>query len=599
MVKKIEDSFNHAQKLYEYQEKKIRRDKPASDTQLMQKLLHSGTIADKISALSISIKENPDHALGSLNKLLEIAALPSREKSLKALFQLKDLLIHLILKRGVPCNFEESNLTDELQKYYWHGINQVLVKTCEILIKASQDVLPYVRRQIILMMLELHCAHPIYTKELIKEIVNKFGDKEKTLVTLLTKKLSGELSKKPALTYPFLKETYGFMYRPNLPQEAQYYCLNFINTINLQTQETSTVAYMLKIFFIFFKKIMKIPQADQKCSKLFSQILKGINKTLPYGQSFLDQLKELFKENEKLIYKLIATSENFKIKIQTLYFVYQISDLNAHFYRSLYEILLSQEIQSTSLGELFFDLLFLSIKQDNEIVRQKAIIKRLLQISMHSNLAFTITALICVQKLCIEIPQLLEETNENQEYLYFKRDPLFSGASSFLNEIQSFTSHYHNKAQQIAKQILNKDQNITQKVNPLLEYSQSAFLAKFVEAKNRVTNRISNLSGSVINEEQFKLKFEKQRKQDNQLKQQNKPQRKSSITSEDAYADELFEKELQKGNFSDEDELDLSMDQDDDDLVDLSEDETQNENQQKQIPIIMRKIYKRHKLLKK
>lgn len=41
----------------------------------MQKLLHSGTIADKISALSISIKENPDHALGSLNKLLEIVQL--------------------------------------------------------------------------------------------------------------------------------------------------------------------------------------------------------------------------------------------------------------------------------------------------------------------------------------------------------------------------------------------------------------------------------------------------------------------------------------------------------------------------------------------
>jgi hypothetical protein len=29
----------------------------------MQKLLHSGTIADKISALSISVKEHPDYAL--------------------------------------------------------------------------------------------------------------------------------------------------------------------------------------------------------------------------------------------------------------------------------------------------------------------------------------------------------------------------------------------------------------------------------------------------------------------------------------------------------------------------------------------------------
>lgn len=38
----------------------------------MQKLLHSGTIADKISALSISIKEHPDFAILGLNKLLEI-----------------------------------------------------------------------------------------------------------------------------------------------------------------------------------------------------------------------------------------------------------------------------------------------------------------------------------------------------------------------------------------------------------------------------------------------------------------------------------------------------------------------------------------------
>lgn len=46
------------------------------------------------------------------------------------------------------------------------------------------------------MMLELHCNHPIYTKQLVNELVNKFGDKEKSLVTLLTKKLSGELSVK-------------------------------------------------------------------------------------------------------------------------------------------------------------------------------------------------------------------------------------------------------------------------------------------------------------------------------------------------------------------------------------------------------------------
>lgn len=35
---------------------------------------------------------------------------------------------------------------------------------------------------------------------------------------------------------------------------------------------------------------------------------------------------------------------------------------------------------------------------------------------MHSNVAFTITALICVQKLCIEIPDLLNPIENEQEY---------------------------------------------------------------------------------------------------------------------------------------------------------------------------------------
>lgn len=73
------------------------------------------------------------------------------------------------------------------------------------------------------------------------------------------------------------------MHRPNLPLEAQYYCLNFMNSLNLQTQEPGTLSYLLKVFFIFFKKLVGLPNADTAYSRLFTQVLRGLNKTIPFG----------------------------------------------------------------------------------------------------------------------------------------------------------------------------------------------------------------------------------------------------------------------------------------------------------------------------
>jgi hypothetical protein len=66
------------------------------------------------------------------------------------------------------------------------------------------------------------------------------------------------------------------------------------------------------------------------------------------------------------LYKLVHHSQNSKIKIQTCLFIFQIlqaqNQLSDRYFRLLYGMLLENDIFTTSLNEVFFDLIFFSLK---------------------------------------------------------------------------------------------------------------------------------------------------------------------------------------------------------------------------------------------
>lgn len=77
----------------------------------------------------------------------------------------------------------------------------------------------------------------------------------------------------------------------------------------------------------------------------------------------------------------------------------QITD---RFYRVLYEFLNNNEIVHCSIAEMFFDLLLLSMKEDQNMNRTLAFIKRLLQLCFEAQSNFIVTCLILVGKVIIE-----------------------------------------------------------------------------------------------------------------------------------------------------------------------------------------------------
>lgn len=78
-------------------------------------------------------------------------------------------------------------------------------------------------------------------------------------------------------------------------------------------------------------------------------------------------------------------------------------------------------MSGTSLHELFFDIMYFSLKTDFNLSRVKAFLKRLLQIAIHADPAFSITALIFISKI-LKIHPSLSTSFTHSEKFYLEED---------------------------------------------------------------------------------------------------------------------------------------------------------------------------------
>ncbi len=86
-------------------------------------------------------------------------------------------------------------------------------------------------------------------------------------------------------------------------------------------------------------------------------------------------------------------------------------------------------------------MLLISVKEDNNINRVLAFIKKLLQLCFNAQTNFVVTSLILIGKIFQEKEALhiilkqkencmREEDDENKKYDMFKREPIYSGAEN-------------------------------------------------------------------------------------------------------------------------------------------------------------------------
>lgn len=703
----LDDLFEKARDVYEHRIKNLRQGAAKSqDYNMMKKILKSGTFTDKVSALAIEVRDRPKLALDQIQSLIAMTETKNRKQAILALNSLYEIFTDILLPKGKVLNNFKTALAnrknrgdnDLFEAYYEHLLREYFLRFLGCIQRNLNDDLSFFRqRNIELLGQLLEHIPPIY-QNIFPILVNKFGDKDKKLITVINNMLGKLIFKQKTLTLPLIKEIEQFAMRPNNPEDAQFYSVNFLFAMNYKEMDSSTLIYLTNLLFRLFFYYMKSKTDLDKSSKILRTLLNSLNKAYVFCKNLGEDFRSTLDENLNQLFKLSHES-GLKIRIQSLVLIFQFlkasDSLNDRFYRVLYELLFDPNVKTSTDLQLVFDLTLNALKQDFSIVRIEAFIKRLLQVAVSAEPPFIITSLLFISKMIQfhpgtlalfqfkektasvekedeeefkDVPESDAETEDKKEkkkkstketqntsekpkskkkneesqmdieneknkkepadgkteddgkkksfsteYDPLKREPLFANADrTLVYEILPLANHFHPTVKKYATTLLNniKEQGSTldYQGNPLLDFSLANMLDRLEFKKPKLKGRVKSDKQQIIrktrmskfidpvsletlqgenprDDEEFFVKFFEQRAKT------KKPKKKKANLEDgdededdvDAYADELFEKELAK-DVDEDDDLDMDEEEigdemsEEEDFGDILENATDEEN---------------------
>ncbi|KAK2761552.1 hypothetical protein FQN54_001380 [Arachnomyces sp. PD_36] len=399
-------------------------------------IVSSGTLSDKISALTLAVQESPLHNTKALLNLVGLSKKRSRAQAVEVLRSLKDLFAQGTLlpsHRKLRLFTNQPQLITAIQNNgdKWDESNPFPggLQKCHLVLWAFEDFLKEHYFEV-LKTLEIWCSDEIefsrskavsYVYELLKEkpeqeanllrlLVNKLGDRNKKIASRASYLLLQLMQAHPMMKSTIISVIESeLLFRPGQSQHAMYYGIITINQTVLSVKEENVAMKLLDIYFGLFVTLLKadkhakvpddekhgkfakrrggkrnddskgLSQDDELREKLISAVLTGVNRAYPFAGSDTERLSKhidtLFR---------ITHSSNFNTSIQALMLIQQLTTTHQvsieRFYRTLYESLLDPRLITSSKQLLYLNLLFKALKADLNQRRVKAFVKRLVQI---------------------------------------------------------------------------------------------------------------------------------------------------------------------------------------------------------------------------
>lgn len=444
--------------------------KESSRRKFMSQILASGTLNDKISALTLLIQESPVHNLKSLDTLVSFCNKKSRTSVLQSINALKDLLLSGLLPDRKLRHFKnQPGLSMMLNKrtlaifYFEDVLKRSFFSILETLEKLSHDAIIYVRSQSITHIFDLLSAKPEQEFNLLRLGVNKLGDIDSKIASKASYQLLKLEQAHPNMKSVIIDAIVDVALRPTADYHTTYYSTITLNQTILKRSEDDVANKLIKTYFTLFEKYLISSDSheshdsgvksqargyenkrkknfkrgkhggksvkdtkteddviSEKNSKMFSALLTGVNRAFPFAalpsSVYESHLGTLFR---------ITHSSNFNTCVQALVLVHQVvtrAQLNMdHYYRTLYESLLDPRLVTSSKQGIYLNLLYKSLKQDvAQVERVEAFVKRILQVCLHwLNVGTVAGFFYLLLQLVQEVPQiknLLINTPTDFEY---------------------------------------------------------------------------------------------------------------------------------------------------------------------------------------
>ncbi|KAK7006768.1 CCAAT-box-binding transcriptional factor [Favolaschia claudopus] len=200
----------------------------ASEANFLSKIIQSGTLSDRLSALTLLVQSSPLHNTRSLETLKGMAergkGKGGRDESLKALRCIVDWWIgggaperKLKYMRDQPLS--HPSVTDQhlLLWYFEDWLKKYFFSILQILEALSLDPLSYVRTQALNLISTLLREKPEQEQNLLRLLVNKLGDTEKAICSRASHHILQLLQSHPSMKSVIVREIIALVLRPPAP----------------------------------------------------------------------------------------------------------------------------------------------------------------------------------------------------------------------------------------------------------------------------------------------------------------------------------------------------------------------------------------------
>nr|XP_045603961.1 CCAAT/enhancer-binding protein zeta-like [Procambarus clarkii] len=419
-------------------------------------VLSHGTSRDKVAALVLRCMEAPVHSLNHLNSLIAMVTAKSKSGYEDALSSLIELFTSTLLPdRRTIKKFEEHSFSclnpfvvsnrelAEKQLALWYFEDQLACayqKLIRQLTEVSHDTVDKNKLKGVRSLVDLLTNNPSQEASLIVEsVINKLGDPSRKVAAQTMYLLRTLLQRRPTLKIQVVTSVEVMLYRPNVNEKSQYYCLCFLKDMIFSKDDHRLAAELLKLYFGFFKACTKKGEVN---TRLMSALLRGINRAFPYSQLEGNALEEQLDTLYKLCHLV-----NFAIATQALQLIYQVLSskqlISDRFFQVLYKQLQDPAFGFSSANSAFLNLIFKALVFDDSLQRIQAFIKRLLQTCQYQSCNMICGILYLISEVVKEKPGLKTMTQMLlRNYLFDCNDDDDDGLEVFsdaedLNEVES------------------------------------------------------------------------------------------------------------------------------------------------------------------
>ncbi|NXT00774.1 CEBPZ protein, partial [Jacana jacana] len=420
-----------AQKLYQHEtelyKNKTDYQKGASSA-WMKTVVSSGTLADRMAAMTLLIQDSAVHSLQFVENLISlIKKKGSRHQSHMALDTFKELLISDLLpdnRKLRPFSQRPFNNIEKMSSgnrdsrdrrlilwYFEHQLKLQVAEFVQALEALGHDSLTATKSRALAVSHELLCNKPEQEKALLVQLVNKLGDPQNKIATKASYLLETLLHKHPNMKGVVCSEVERLLYRANINVKTQYYAVCFLNQIVLSHEESALANKLVTLYFSFFRNCIKKKDVE---SKMLSALLCGVNRAYPYSETGDEKVKEQMDTLFKVLHLV-----NFSTSVQALMLLFQVMDsqqtVSDRYYAALYKKLLDPALTTCSKPSMFLNLVYKSLKADVVLRRVKAFVKRLLQVTCGQMPPFICGTLYLLSELLKVKPELRVQLQDHVE----------------------------------------------------------------------------------------------------------------------------------------------------------------------------------------